>query len=231
MKIVRLLDSVENQGLKAIVYGDAGSGKTRSIATIPNREKLIVLSAEAGLLSLRKIAPDINVVNITDADMLRDAYADISKSDYDTVVIDSLSEVAQQILSKELADSKDGRKAYGEMFESVIKLVKAFRDMSNKNIIFICQQERIKTDTGALIYAPSMPGQKAGQAIPYITDLVLIARKKKDTVIIDGVVNEVYKYAFQTSGDLEYVGKDRSGELDTFEPQDWTHIFNKVKGV
>ena len=58
-----------SDGVKVLVYGQAGSGKTSLIGTLPAP---IIISAEAGLLSLADL--DIPYIEITDMASLREAY-------------------------------------------------------------------------------------------------------------------------------------------------------------
>ena len=68
--------------------------------------------------------------------------------------------------------------------------------------------------TGSMLYSPSMPGQKLGQALPYFFDEVLVLRAEKDA---DGNLARF----FQTAGDYNFTAKDRSGALDLYEPADF----------
>lgn len=228
MKIEKIGAIAQDAGVKAILHGPSGSGKTYSIASIPNHHGVIVLSAEAGLLSIRETASDIDGIEIHGLDELREAYAYISGDDgkkYHTVVLDSLTEIAQQVLSSEMAKTKDGRKAYGEMNDVMTKLVKSFRDLSGKNVILICQQSKVQDDEGRIFYGPSMPGKTLAQWIPYATDLVACIRIRKDA---EGTVKRAFQFA---ELDEQYQAKNRGGKLDDFEPPDWAHIFGKINGV
>ena len=55
---------VQNQGAKVLVYGMAGAGKTSLAKTAPG--KVLVISAEAGLLSI-KDAPDLDAIEVKEA--------------------------------------------------------------------------------------------------------------------------------------------------------------------
>ena len=55
-------------GVKLLVYGAAGAGKTTLVKTLPN---VIVLSAEGGLLSIQDA--DLPYIEITSMDDLREA--------------------------------------------------------------------------------------------------------------------------------------------------------------
>ena len=60
--------SLAASGVKLLVYGAAGVGKTALIATLPSP---IVLSAEGGLLSLQ--SADLPYIDVASLDALREA--------------------------------------------------------------------------------------------------------------------------------------------------------------
>ena len=88
MEIKRTSD-VTLEGITILVYGNSGVGKTSLIRTIPGR--VLILSAEAGLLSLRNT--DIEYVGIHSMADLSEAYSYITAhlADYSCIVLDSLS--------------------------------------------------------------------------------------------------------------------------------------------
>ena len=228
MEIHKVKDIAGTAGVKCILHGPSGSGKTYSISTIPNPESVLVLSAEAGLLSIKEAAGDVDAMVIGSLEELREAYEYLAgdKGDkYQTVVLDSLSEIAQQVLSAELEVNKDGRKAYGELYDKVVKLVKSFRDLPSKNVILICQQEKTTNDEGRIFYGISMPGKKLTQELPYLTDLVACLRVRKN--LESGELERMLQFA---DLDEQYQAKDRSGKLDDFESPDWGEIFKKING-
>lgn len=206
-------------GIKCLIYGQSGAGKTRLSATLKGRT--IILSAEAGLLSLREF--DIPSVTITTMDELEEAYAYLAESsEYDNIVLDSLSEIAEQVLEHEKRTCKDGRMAYAQLGEKVVQLVKAFRDLPGKNVVCIAKVERAKDDmTGAMLYSPSFPGSKLAANLPYYFDEVWALRVEKDA---DGNPLRV----LQTAADNQWTAKDRSGALDQYEDADLGAVFDKI---
>ena len=82
---------IMNNGITVLVYGQSGVGKTTLIKTLPG--KVLILSAEAGLLSLRDT--DIEYVDIHAMDDLTEAYSYILSNinEYNCIVLDSLSEI------------------------------------------------------------------------------------------------------------------------------------------
>ena len=86
-------------GLKVLVYGQAGAGKTHLIRTLPDP---IILSAEGGLLSLQDC--NIPYVEVNGIGELGEVYQWLAQSDeakrYKSVALDSISEIAEVVLNK-----------------------------------------------------------------------------------------------------------------------------------
>jgi len=221
VSIVSSREAAKLHGIKALVYGKAGMGKTYLARTAP---KPIVLSAESGLLSLRDV--DIPVIVIKTVEDLSQAYDWLTTSaeaaQFDTIYIDSISEIGEVVLSNAKAQVKDPRAAYGELIEKMMGTLKAFRDIPGKNVVMSAKQQ-VLTDsvTSAVTYGPSMPGARLGAELPYLFDLVM--------QIGIGKTPEGKEYRFlRTHPDIQSEAKDRSGALDAIEPPDLTHIFNKI---
>lgn len=204
--------------LKVLVYGNPKVGKTTLVKTLPNP---IVLSAEAGLLSLK--GEDVEFIKIKKYSDMEDGYRYIKDNmdKYDWVVIDSISDVAETVLADMKDQYKDGRQAYGETNDIVLQMIKAYRNL-DINIYFSAKMEKSQdASTGGMIFAPSMPGRKMTQDLPYLFDEVFVLHNFKDE-------NGKTQRAFQTSGDNKYIAGDRSGQLDMAEPADLSVIYNKI---
>lgn len=214
---------VAYNGVKLLVYGAAGAGKTRLNATLPNP---IILSAESGLLSLKKY--DLDYIHISDMDDLKDAYRWATESSeagrYDSISLDSISEMAEAILNAEKKATKDPRQAYGAMQEQIADMIRAFRDIPEKHVYMSAKMEKSQNEMGRILYAPSMPGNKTGQALPYFFDEVLALRveKSKDP-------DEEPPRFLQTRPDGAWEAKDRSGALDMYEEADLGMIIEKIQ--
>lgn len=210
--------NISAQYIKVLVHAPAGTGKTRLCATTGG--KAIILSAEAGLLSLA--GHDIDVIEIKNMDDMKQAYEFLlSDTTYNWVCLDSISEIAEVVLEAEKGKTNDPRKAYGELQTIMMALMRSFRDLP-KNIYFSAKQERIKDEvTGGLLFGPSAPGTKIGAAMPYLFDMVFALHAWKDE---EGSIQR----ALQTQKDAQYEAKDRSGKLDLVEPPSLEHIYNKI---
>ena len=209
-------------GVKIVVYGMSGAGKTTLISTLPQP---IVISAEAGLLSLTGF--DIPYIEINSYESLKEAYNWVTSSkeaeQFQSIAIDSISEIGEVVLSHEKIVNKDGRAAYGEMATQVLELMRAFRDIKQKHIYFSAKCEKQQDETGRILYSPSMPGNKLAQQIPYLVDEVLALRVEKDA---EGNTQR----ALMCDSDGLWLAKDRSGKLDTWEAPDLSAIINKIGG-
>lgn len=237
VKLVSTRQAAELQGLKILIYGAPGAGKTTLAAT--TAEPTVILSAEAGLLSLRE--HDIPVIEVKTIDDVKEAYSFLATShegrQFHWVVLDSLSEIGEVCLSAEKKACRDPRQAYGCLQEHMYELIRAFRDLPGRNVYFSAKMQAEKIDivetrtNGAItsqvsvgskiVYSPSMPGIKLGQALPYFTDFVLALRVEKDA---DGNLSRW----LQTQPDDSYIAKDRSGALMPFEVPDLAAIAAKV---
>jgi phage nucleotide-binding protein len=219
---VKTTGSLAANGVKVLVYGQAGAGKTSLIKTLP---KPIVLSAEGGLLSIQDA--DLPFIEISDMETLREAYTWLTQADeakaFQSVALDSISEIAEVVLNAEKKATKDPRQAYGAMQEQMADIIRAFRDLPGRHVYMSAKLEKTQDEMGRVLYAPSMPGNKTGQALPYFFDEVLALRVEKDG---DGNTQR----ALMCDSDGLWLAKDRSGKLDAWEAPDLGAIIAKIGG-
>lgn len=219
---VKTTGSMAANGVKVLVYGQAGAGKTSLIKTLP---RPIVLSAEGGLLSIQDA--DLPFIEITSMTELQEAYKWLTESDeakaFKSVALDSISEIAEVCLNAEKKATKDPRQAYGAMQEQMADIIRAFRDLPGRHVYMSAKLEKTQDEMGRVLYAPSMPGNKTGQALPYFFDEVLALRVEKDG---DGATQR----ALMCDSDGLWLAKDRSGKLDAWEAPDLSAVFAKIGG-
>lgn len=228
----------KTNGVKVCVFGASGVGKTVLSATAPVP---IILSAEKGLLSLSLanlerlfgvgapgITYDIPVLRIVKVQDLTDAHLwflnNGDRGYFRTIILDSGSEIAEVVLANARATVKDPRQAYGELQDKMIATLKAFRDLPGRNVVVIAKEELLRDANGVSKKAPSMPGNKLGQALPYLFDEVFYLGV--------GTLPDQRKYRFlQTQPSMDCDAKDRSGSLQPMEKPDLTYLINKMTGV
>jgi len=221
-RIVSPQKLVQNQGAKILVYGMAGAGKTTLDKTAPG--KVLVISAEAGLLSI-KDANNVEAIEVKEASEVMELHNALKSGalQYDTVCLDSVSEISEILLTWEKSRSKDPRMAYGNVQESVTNLMRAFRDL-NMHVLFLCKED-VVNDDGVLRHAPKMVGTKLGESITYFFDEVLALRIIEDQ---DEDGKNVQTRWLQTTYGQGYKAKDRSGKLEAFEKPNITALIEKL---
>lgn len=224
-------------GVKLLVYGDAGMGKTVLTATLPSP---VLISAESGALSLKKknlerlfgpnnpyITYNMPIIEVKNVDDLTQAYnwcANAAEArQFHSISLDSVSEIAEVVLNNAKRQVKDPRQAYGELMEKMETLVRAFRDLPRRHVYFAAKMEPMKDANGVIRFGPSMPGQKLGPNIPYFFDEVFRLGVNKD--------GKGQEFRFlQTQPDLQYVAKDRSGALAAVEFPHLGNVITKILG-
>jgi len=247
-----LITSTKNRaregGQNFLVYGPSGIGKTYMARTCDG--DALILSAESGTASLADVDVDcINLLEVKrrmrraveqehDAELSRGegpgimdavmwAYRKVESGtlDYDWLVPDSISEIAEVYLDECLARNKHGQAAYGEMAERVVKMLRAFRSL-DVNVYFSAKQRR-ETIDGSLTYYPSMPGRKLVHKRPITHDFDYVFAMQ----LVEG--DGEYRRVLQTEPGNGYEAKSRDpfGRLSRFEEPDLGAIRRKVSGT
>ncbi len=226
--LIQSTSQIHSEPLKMLVYGESGIGKTTQVASlIAAGFKPIVISAEGGL---RSLSVPVDYVDITKdaegkplergaarAGRIRELYeflmTDEGKEKYDTIVFDTLTEVASALVTGAIAaetekEKSDVRRAWGDYAQTLMKMVYVFRDIPHYNTVFLCQEDLDKdAQTGRRFYSFDIPGQAAKG--PLRASLDIIYRM---------FMNEEGVRQFQTQLSNNVVAKHRGGTLQMFEP-------------
>lgn len=207
-------------GVKAVCYGGPGSGKTPLLNTAP---RAVLCAVEPGLLSMRDsqvmtweayTRPKIKEF----CDWL---FGSAEAKNFDTVGFDSISQVAEIILTDELdpKKNKDGRAAYGKMSIAVMEIVNALYYLPQKHVYLIAKQG-IEDGTG--MKKPYFPGQDLNVKIPHMYDEILHLGLHQ----VPGMMAPIR--AIRTAGDFQHTARDRSGRLAELEEPHLTKLFQKA---
>lgn len=237
MLIEQTEDVMQEACVKLCIYGPSGVGKTMLAATAP---RPLILSAESGLLSLRKaniervfgvdtpgISYNVGFITCKTMDKLREVYQWLTESPdalaYDTIILDSVTDIAEVVLAAAKLTAKDGRAAYGKMAEDMMVILRSFRDIPNFNVVFLAKLDKVKDElTGGIAFGPMMPGQQLSKQLPYLFDEVLALELSPTTE------GKAERY-LRCRKDWQYDIKDRSGVLDMYEYPSLFHLFAKLK--
>lgn len=220
--------------INVAVYGAAGVGKTSLTKTIPGKKVLV--SLENGCLS---IAGD-ETIDIYDCcvdghgnelDRTRriEKFSYFFKeilpkhTEYDWVVVDSLTELAQVLvehLKKKYPDRSDAFPMWGEYNDCLLAISKTLRDCG-RNVYITALDSVDKDDSGKRFIGIDVAG-KISSRIPAFYDEVFYLKEfteegKSVRKLITGPWNGV-------------VAKDRSGKLNLVEDADLTSVIKKIKG-
>lgn len=228
-----------SNGVKMLVYGASGMGKTVLSATLPTP---LLISAESGALSLRKknletlfgvdnpsITYNMPMIKINTVQDLTEAYEWCARSvearNFQSIALDSISEIAEVVLNNAKRQVKDPRQAYGELIEKMETTIRLFRDLNGFNVYMAAKMEPMKDElTGVVKYGPSMPGSKLGHKLPYFFDEVFRLGVNKTPQ------GESYRF-LQTQPDIQFEAKDRSGALAPMEYPHLGNLIHKILGV
>lgn len=222
--------AVNDDRFTALIIGEAGIGKTSLIRTIPEDEKVCVLSAESGLLCIRDLVKSKHVTGyeITSFADMKEAFVLLQsekfKEHYNWIFIDSLTEIASRCV--EAMKAKYPKKAdsfpmWGEYNDLMTAMIKGYRDAAPYSIVFTCLPSVEKDDTNKRYVAPSISGSGLKERLTSYFDEVFYMTAQKNS---DGVDERV----FITQPFDRYPAKDRSGALDLIEQPNLANIKNKI---
>ena len=237
-------DSVDY--LKALVIARYGIGKTSLIRTIFGQryndgewsppqetdERVLVLSAEGGLLAVRDLvrAGMIEGYEISSILELEEAFnlANSSqefKERYTWIFIDSLTEIAsrcEEDMQRRYPDASASFRMWGEYSKKMKQLIKGFRDIQGYSVLFTCLETVDKDESNRRYMAPAMAGKRLKEELPSYFDLVLYMGVMQTEAGDDRVL--------YTQPVNDFPAKDRSGCLDPIEYPDLLNIKLKIFG-
>jgi len=214
-----------------LVIGKPGIGKTSLIRTIPPEEKVCVLSAEAGLLCVRDLvkAGKVEGYEIGSLEDFKEAFQMLSTNQemidrYKWIFIDSLTEIAarcEEVMQEKYPDSSKAFRMWGDYTNTMIMLIKGFRDLQQYNVVFTCLETIDKDENNRRYTAPAVAGKGLKEKTPSFFDEVFYMQTLPDEQ------GEQRRVMFSQPYN-EYPAKDRSGKLEPVEAPDLTKIKNKI---
>lgn len=210
-----------NVGVKAIIYGPAGSGKTPVFNTAP---RPVLLACEPGLLSMK--GSQVPTFKADHARHIDDFFAWFFNSKeantFDTLGLDSASEMCEHYLRAAEKTNKHGLAAYGEMAENVLKQLDLLYQMPYKHAYIIAKQEILPVK-GINYARPYYPGKQLPVQMPHKYDGIF----QLDVHNVPGV-GQVK--AFRCQGSIDAMARDRTGNLSEYEQPDFGKLVTKAIG-
>jgi hypothetical protein len=213
-------DFANNFGCKCMVYGPAGTGKTPIFASAP---RPLLLATEPGLLSMRgsKIPTYEAYTPARVDEFFKWFFNSTETKNFDTLGIDSASQIADIYLIDAQKNNKHGLKAYGEMAENTMEHLRTLYYTRYKHTYVICKEE-IKDLDGQSMRRPYFPGQVLPISVPHLYDFILRLAKTN----VPGVQGETL--AFQCQGSYNVLSRNRTGNLSQYEPPNFSTLVDKA---
>lgn len=159
---------VNTPTLKVLIYGEAGTGKTTFAGTSPSP---LVIDVERGSRALLNVNNPVDVLEFKSIEQVEATIAYLKQGHeafekYDTIVLDSITEMQARLIDQQLRQLGAGAPVYkadwgvyGENTQRLRMLISSFRDIE-KNLICTAHARTEKDDqTGITFVRPDLtPG-------------------------------------------------------------------------
>lgn len=204
-----------NYGVKAIIYGPPGSAKTPLINTCP---RPVLLITEPGALSLRgSKVPAYEAYTEEKIDEFFKWFFDSNETkNFDTLAIDSTSQMADTYLQVAKVKIKHGLQQYGWMAERTMAHLRRVFFTKNKHTYLIAKEQ----DQSGL-KKPYWPGQDLNVNIPHLYDAIIRVAKAS-------IPNVGETLAFQCQGTFDVIARNRTGNLNQYEEPHFGKLIAKA---
>lgn len=238
----------------ALLIGPAGIGKTSQIRCLLGQdfqggqwvqtnlapEKVLVLSAEGGLLCVRDLVASgqvqgFEIHSLTEFhEALRYVATapEVRQDGFRWVSIDSLTEIASRCaeeLQRKYPSKADSLKLWGEYNQVMTDIVKSFRDLTHINVVFTCLINIEKDKEGRRFPMPDISGSSLKQRLTsYFDEVLVLDRMALNTGDPENPVMQEM-LVFNTRNPVG-LAKDRSGKLAETEYPNLLMIRNKILG-
>lgn len=219
-------------GIKFMIYGKRGVGKTPIAATMP---KPLFIASESGLASIRTAGVDYvemttlaQIKSVTE--WLRNP-ANIAK--YDSIVWDSVSYSTQCTLSelKRIKTYNHAMKYYGDLADAIMPFIELIANDIQKNVCVTAWQGDVYHPVTETVIGcePLTAGKAIGNYLMHFFDVTMhMARHNVNVQQADGSVVQQAQTYLQTKEANGIFARDRLGVLDPFELPNLSVIINKL---
>lgn len=212
-------------GVKALIYGPPGSGKTPVFNTV---SKGILLACEPGMLSMK--GSQMPTYQAHTGPLIEEFFkwwfSSQETKNFDTLGIDSVSQLADIFLQEALKKHKHGLQAYGEMGEKTMEVLRPLFFQKQKHCYLICKQT-VEKENGFDVRKPYFPGRQLPTEIPHLYDMILhLDIHAVPATATRPAMGQIQ--SFQTRRSIDISARDRSGKLDEFEPPNFGYVIEKA---
>lgn len=217
-----------------LVYGSSGIGKTVFGATAP---KPLFLAVEEGMLSLAdKNVPFVKIKNLQDMRDVLKALKEKSITDkngkpieYETIVIDSLTEVQQVVIQNITGGRQPSMNQWGDFSDKMAEILKGFASL-DKHIIFTClaSEKNAEDDDGKEYtrFQPELFG-KLSEKAQAMMDFVAYYYMKVEVVNDKPTQKRVLTFEISP----RWKAKDRSGKMPKNAEPDFSKLITEYTKI
>jgi hypothetical protein len=212
MEILTTGSSDYGRYVKALICGDPGSGKTLISSTFPNP---FFANVEGGMLSIwDRGIKHVKVESSSDLKevlVLAQQSADVRKktvgAPMDTVVVDTIDEVARVLVKERLNEIKKealGIADWGWLGDQLRGIIRAFRNLDDMHVVFTCHLKSTEdSETGRMFLKPAIQGAVGDEVAGYV-DLALLLRAQTVVRPVDGESKRMVVRYIQTFPDQNH---------------------------
>ena len=169
MEILKPKDLI-TMNTKILCYGASSSGKTYFATGADNA---VVLDLESGSASSQR--DDIDIIPIRTALEFKQAIEYVAESDYDTIIIDSLTKYSEMLfvaVKEAYPEAKDAMQMW-MAFDAAMRTRTTEIMAINKHIIFTTLVEDVVTESGWAQRYPMIKAKKFKQMLTSFFDIVM----------------------------------------------------------
>lgn len=210
--------------LKVMSIGASGSGKTYFMGSAAVKERLLVLSAESGLLSLKNIVDKdgnqvpIDYVKIEKFEDIEEEYNNlrlglktnsVDYTAYTAVGMDSVTDLQISCMDHILDKTKHEvmqQADWGVLAMKMERMIRAFRDLPKHFICTALEEYDTDKNTGEVKIMPMLKGSVQGKIMSYFDEVFYHYTK-------ENAETKKTEYFILTKSTGKFPGKDRDGKL------------------